>query len=98
MSTKKPTARPADNAYDEALAEAENQVEAMTGDWKTPVRLRLIDQRHDVHKKKRREAIQLCGSLSDEEFCHKLWKLNCEGYDVYVIAQEVDGVVRAWNV
>ena len=61
------------------LAEAEHQVEAMTGDWKTPVRLRLIDQRHDIPKENRRNAIQLFGSLGDEDFCNKLWKHNRDG-------------------
>ena len=61
----------------------------MTGEWDTPVRLRLIDQRHDVPKEKRHGAVQLCGSLNDDEFCRKLWDFNCDGYDVYVVAQEV---------
>ena len=82
---KSPPEIPADDA---ALAEAEYQVEAMTGKWDTPVRLRLIDQRYDVPKEKRRGAVQLCGSLGDDEFCRKLWEFNCDGYDVYVVAQE----------
>ena len=81
---------PPDDASEEALTEARNQIEAMTGDWDKPVRFRLIDQRHDVPKKERRGAVQLCGSLDNKEFYSKLWKLNCNGYDVYVIAQEVD--------
>lgn len=78
-----------DDAFDEAIAKAQDQVEAMTGKWDMPVRFRLIDQRHDVPKEKRRGAIQLCGSLGNDKFCSKLWEFNCDGYDVYVIAQEV---------
>ena len=89
MTTTTSSAHPADKAYDASLTEAEDQVEAMTGDWKTPVRLRLIDQCHDVPKENRRGAIQLYGSLDDESFCNRLWKLNSDGYDAYIIAQGV---------
>ena len=85
--------QPPDDAFDEALAEAENQVEAMTGKWDSPVRFRLIDQRHDVPKEKRRGAIQLFGSLGDDDFCRKLWNFNCDGYDVYVVAQEASSLI-----
>ena len=86
---------PPDEALVEALTEAENQIEAMTGEWDTTVRFRLIDQRHDVPKKMRRGAIQLCGSLNDDKFCYRLWKANCDGYDVYVIAQEASSLPDA---
>ena len=88
------TCRPVqpDEEYNEALCQAQDQVEAMTGNWETPVRFRLIDQRYDVPKEQRRPAVQRYGSLSDEEFCRELWKLNDDDrYDVYVVAQEVSG-------
>ncbi len=78
---------------DDALAEAQDQIEAMTGKWDTPVRLRLIDQRHEVPKAERRYAIQLFGSLGDDDFCRKLWNFNCDGYDVYVVAQETSSLI-----
>ena len=82
-----------DDALDAAIDEAQDQVEAIAGKWDLPVRFRLLDQRHDVPREKRRRAIQLSGSLGDDEFSRKLWKLNCEGYDVYVVAQEANSLL-----
>ena len=78
------------DSLDDAIANSQDQIEAMTGMSDIPVRLRLIDQRHDVRREKRRHAIQLCGSLANEDFCHKLWEFNRDGYDVYVVAQAVN--------
>jgi len=87
-SEKLATSPPSD-ALNTALAEAEGQVEAMTGNWLTPARFRLLDQRHGVPPEKRRAAIQLFGSLDDNAFCNELWRLNSDGYDVYIVAQSV---------
>ena len=88
--TKLPASPPADSARDTALAEADYQVEAMTGDWRTPARFRFLDQRHGVPREKQRPAIQLFGSLADDAFCNELWRLNCGEYDAYIIAQGVN--------
>src|SRR5690242_17202640 len=85
--SREPT--PNQSAQDDAIAQAQNQVEAMTGEWDTPVRFRLLDQRHDIAEEKRRSAIQLSGSLGDDAFCDELWRLNCDGYDAYIVAQAV---------
>ena len=79
-----------DNSFNEALREAEYQVEAMTGSWDARVRFRLIDQRYDVPKENRQNLIQLCGSLDNDDFCKKLFGHNQDGYDVYIVAQEVN--------